>query len=372
MGKLVNFFLILIFFSISLEAKSENCSDFKKYKNTDNCYWLKKVVGIRTPIMIASGTLIDENYIVTNKHVVEDHPHVIVRFYNGDIRKAFPLSNNYPVDLVVLTLDKSKKLKNINVKIKSNLSKHLKVIGFDQGRKKSRIYNEGKVIHFPNLDQHPSSRIHSNAESLPGNSGGAVIDENYNLVGFLASGDGNYNEIVPIESLQHVIKESNIKLTQEFLQQGKNIRICADTLEFAYKFQRKPPENLINKIHTICNLSNNKQLFDNVGQTFGRWGLFEKSIFFLNKSLKLDPYSPNTLLSKAISLHIKRDIKSEKPIILKLLDIIPEDPQVLRLGVQVAGYLRDKNLGNRVLDLMKKYNPAALPLANDYLQNAFK
>ena len=32
--------------------------------------------------------------------------------------------------------------KNINVKIKSNLSKHLKVIGFDQGRKKSRIYNE--------------------------------------------------------------------------------------------------------------------------------------------------------------------------------------------------------------------------------------
>ena len=86
MGKLVNFFLTLIFFSISLEAKSENCSDFKKYKNTENCYWLKKVVGIRTPIMIASGTLIDENYIVTNKHVVEDHPYVIIKFYNGAVK----------------------------------------------------------------------------------------------------------------------------------------------------------------------------------------------------------------------------------------------------------------------------------------------
>ena len=372
MNKLVNIFLIIFFSSISLDAKSENCLDFKNYKNTDDCYWLKKVVGIRTPVMIASGTVIDKNYIVTNRHVVEDHPHVIVRFYNGDIKKAYPLSNNYPVDLVVLTLDKSKKINNLNFKLTSKTPKSLRVIGFDQGRRKSRIYKDGKIIHFPNLEKYPSSRIHTDAESLPGNSGGAVIDKNFNLVGFLASGDGNYNEIVPIQSLEKVIKKSNIKVKKEFVKQGKNIRICADTLEFSYKFQRKPPDNLINKIQTICNLSNNKQLFDQVGQTFGRWGLFEKSILFLNKSLKLDPYSPNTLLSIAISFHIKRDIVSEKPIILKLLDLIPEDPQVLRLGVQVAGYLRDKSLAKRILNLMKEHNPAALPLAKDYLQNAFK
>ena len=372
MNKLVNFFLIIFFLTISLDAKSENCSDFKTYKNTENCYWLKKVVGIRTPVMIASGTLINDNYIVTNKHVVEDHPHVIIRFYNGDIKKAYPLPNNYPVDLVVLTLDKSKKIKNINFTLASKIPKSIRVIGFDQGRRKSRIYTDGKIIHFPKLEQYPSSRIHTDAESLPGNSGGAVIDKSFNLVGFLASGDGNYNEIVPIQSLEHVIKNSNTKVTQEFLKQGKNIRICADTLEFSYKFQRKPPDNLINKIQKTCSLSNNKQLFDQVGQTFGRWGLFEKSIIFLNKSLKLDPYSPNTLLSIAISFHIKKDIVSEKPVILKLLDLIPEDPQVLRLGVQVAGYLRDKSLAKRILNLMEKHNPAALPLAKDYLKNAFK
>ena len=372
MNKFVNFFLIIIFLSISLDVKSENCSDSKNYKNTEDCYWLKKVVGIRTPIMIASGTLINKNYIVTNKHVVEDHPHVIVRFYNGDIKKAYPLPNDYPVDLVVLTFDKSKKIKNFDLKLTSKLPKSIKVIGFDQGRRKSRVYKEGKIIHFPKLDENPSSRIHTNAESLPGNSGGAVIDQNYNLVGFLASGDGNYNEIVPIKSLEHVIQNSNKKSKRDFLKQGKNIRLCADTLEFSYKFQRKPPENLINKIETLCSLSNNKQLFDQVGQTFGRWGLFEKSIFFLNKSLKLDPYSPNSLLSIAISMHIKRDIENERPIILKLLDLIPENPQVLRLGVQVAGYLRDKNLAKRILGLMEKHNRAALPLARDYLQNAFK
>ena len=77
-------------------------------------------------------------------------------------------------------------------------------------------------------------------------------------------------------------------------------------------------------------------------------------------------------MSIAISFHIKRDIVSEKPIILKLLELIPEDPQVLRLGVQVAGYLREKDLAKRILNLMGKHNPAALPLAKDYLKNAFK
>ena len=37
------------------------------------CDKLDKVVGIKTPMMIASGTIINENIIVTNRHVVEDH-----------------------------------------------------------------------------------------------------------------------------------------------------------------------------------------------------------------------------------------------------------------------------------------------------------
>ena len=92
----------------------------------------------------------------------------------------------------------------------------------------------------------------------------------------------------------------------------------------------------------------------------------------MRKSLTLDPYSPNTLLSLAISFHIKRDIESEKPVILKLLNLIPQDPQVLRLGIQVAGYLKDEKMGKNVLSLMKRYNSGAVPLAKKYLENALK
>ena len=74
----------------------------------------------------------------------------------------------------------------------------------------------------------------------------------------------------------------------------------------------------------------------------------------------------------AITYHISRDLKKERPVILKLLEITPENPQVLRLGVQVAGILKDKKMTNQVLTLMEKYNKEALPLAQKFIDNAFK
>ena len=93
---------------------------------------------------------------------------------------------------------------------------------------------------------------------------------------------------------------------------------------------------------------------------------------FLEKSIKLDPSSPNSLISLAIVYHIQRDLEKEKPLILRLLKLTPENPQVLRLGVQVAGILKDKEMSENVLELMTKYNREALPLAKKFIENAFK
>ena len=51
--------------------------------------------------------------------------------------------------------------------------------------------------------------------------------------------------------------------------------------------------------------------------------------------------------------------------------LTPENPQVLRLGVQVAGILKDKEMSANVLDLMSEYNKDALPLAKKFIDNAF-
>ena len=55
-----------------------------------------------------------------------------------------------------------------------------------------------------------------------------------------------------------------------------------------------------------------------------------------------------------------------------MVKLTPEDPQVLRLGVQVAGILKDKNMSDNVLGLMSKHNKDVSPLAKKFIENAFK
>ena len=369
--KNINNFIYYIVF-IALFFSKFALSDLKNCKYNENiCNKLNQVVGIKTPMMVASGTIIDDDFIVTNRHVVEDHKQLIIRYYNGEIKKAFPLTHNFPADLAILTLNKQKKNPTKLLKL-NKINGMIRVIGFDQGRKSNRIYDKGKVIAYSDTNKYPQSRIHTDAKSLPGNSGGAVVDDNGNLVGILASGDGNINEIIPISLVNEVIKKTDLKHEDNFFKIGKNIRLCADNLEEAQYVQKNLDDNIKKNIDTYCWNSQNKQLIDQAGQTFGRLGDLNKARKFLEKSIKLDPSSPNSLISLAIVYHIQRDLEKEKPLILRLLKLTPENPQVLRLGVQVAGILKDKEMSENVLELMSKYNREALPLAKKFIENAFK
>ena len=369
--KNINNFIYCIVF-ITLFISKFALSDLKNCKYNENiCNKLNQVVGIKTPMMVASGTIIDDDFIVTNRHVVEDHKQLIIRYYNGEIKKAFPLTHNFPADLAILTLNKQKRNPTKLLKL-NKIKGMIRVIGFDQGRKSNRIYDKGKVIAYSDTNKYPQSRIHTDAKSLPGNSGGAVVDDIGNLVGILASGDGNINEIIPISLVNEVIKRTDLKHEDNFFKIGKKIRLCADNLEEAQYVQKNLDDKIKKNIDTYCWNSQNKQLIDQAGQTFGRLGDLNKARKFLEKSIKLDPSSPNSLISLAIVYHIQRDLEKEKPLILRLLKLTPENPQVLRLGVQVAGILKDKEMSENVLELMTKYNREALPLAKKFIENAFK
>ena len=357
------YFIILSYPSFSKEPP---CNENKKI-----CAILDLVVGIKTPMMIASGTIIDKNFIVTNRHVVEDYSQVIIKFNDGRIKKAYPIPHNYPVDLVLLSFNKEMNIPQ-NLPLPLYPEGNIRVVAFDQGRNANRVYKSGKIIYFPDIKDSIKGRIHTKAQSLPGNSGGAVVDDNGDLIGFLASGDGNFNEVIPIAMLNNVVKNISLDHAKEFLMIGKYIRLCADNLELAFNVQRKLDPNLRDNISSNCWNSKNKQLIDQAGQTFGRLGELQKSAKFLEKSTQLDPMSPNSLLSLAITYHIDRKIKKEKPIILRLLKLIPEDPQVLRLGIQVAGLLKDKKMSQNILYLMSLHNKEALPLAKKFIDNAFK
>ena len=69
------------------------------------CNWADRIVGIKTPNMIASGTMIADGFVVTNRHVAEDHARIMTRDIKGRIRSAAPLAHNFAADLVILWME---------------------------------------------------------------------------------------------------------------------------------------------------------------------------------------------------------------------------------------------------------------------------
>jgi hypothetical protein len=375
------FIMLGMFLAISMFAKSLSAQNVSSNCGAPApvCAWLQNTVGIKTPNMIASGTMIAPHLILTNRHVVEDHDLIMVRTTSGDIMRARPVPHDVPVDLVILRLEDAEETKVVpkalTLDMATGTKQILRVVAFDQGRHQTRAYDPSSYAVFPNLGVNPRARIHSDAKALPGNSGGAVVDEAGKLVGILAAGDGDISEIIPISHLPALLKSSSDEAgrnhAEAFFTQGKAIRDCADLLYDARLVVREPSADLLQTLEVACLAARNKMLFDQAGQKYGQWWMFAKSEMFLLKSLSLDPNSPNTLMSLAVTYHLNREMEKEKPILARYLDINPQNSQALRLAVQVAGFLKDKAFAERALGLMAMHNPASVPMAQSYIDSAF-
>ena len=335
------------------------------------CAWMSKIVGIKTPNMIASGVQISPDFIVTNRHVAEDHQQVLTRNQKATLRPAVPIPHDFSADLVVLRLQDSEAVLPARVEVATISSQQLYVVGFDQGRNAARVYKPAEFAHYPDSASFPQARIHTDARALPGNSGGAVVDADGRLVGILASGDGKLSEVIPAEHINVLLSRSGPQHETAFLAQGKALRICADTLYFAAEIPRNPPLPLIRKITDNCRKANNKQLYDQAGQLFGKWWMFVESEQFLLLSQTADPNSPNTLMSLAVTYHLDRRPEQGRPVLRRYLELDPTNAQALRLGIQTAGLLKDRPFADEVLELMRQHNPAALPLAESFISEAF-
>ena len=123
------------------------------------CAWKNKIVGIKTPNMVASGFKITPNLIVTNRHVAEDHLQVLVRNAEGRVQPAVSLPHNFPADLVLLRLENSQPDLKFEVEITQQKTNKLYVVAFDQGRNGPRVYTPGKFARYPDTADLPQARI---------------------------------------------------------------------------------------------------------------------------------------------------------------------------------------------------------------------
>ena len=135
--------------------------------------------------MVASGFKIASDLIVTNRHVAEDHLRVLVRNAEGKVQPAVSLPHDFPADLVLLRLEDSQPDLNLKLNSPSRNQKSFmlwRLIKVGMGL----IYKPGEFAHYPDTAALPQARIHTDARALPGNSGGAVVDEHGRLLGVLA------------------------------------------------------------------------------------------------------------------------------------------------------------------------------------------
>ena len=76
-------------------------------------------------------------------------------------------------------------------------------------------------------------------------------------------------------------------------------------------------------------------------------------------------------MSLAVTYHLSRNSEQSVRILKRYLELDPKNQQALRMSIQGAGATGDKAFAYRVLELMKKHNSSAVPLAESFIENAF-
>ncbi len=331
------------------------------------CAMAKRVVMISAFDPLASAVLIDQGLLVTNRHVIADQTTAEVRMASGTTLKAQVIPSGFVRDLILLRVDglaDAPPLEFAQVEAGATLY----VIGADVGRNAVRVYAPGNLLAAPVKDA-PKSRIHHDAQSFPGNSGGALVDANGRLVGIATSGGEGRNEAIPAIDIDRLRQLSTPKQFDHSRTQGIAYRKCATGIEMAQRTPGKISNTQADTLMLDCRRTGNRQYFDLLGRLFGERRLLERSTAMLRDSLAMDPMAPNALMSIVVVLHLRQRYWDEIPYLRRLLTMLPTDPQVLRLAIQAGTWGGDEAFASDAMDLLEQHHPNLAPAARRFLDN---
>ena len=314
---------------------------------------------------LASAVLIEPGLLVTNRHAIANNQRAEVFLPNGQQVLADVVPSAYTGDLILLKaggLDAPGPLPTVATDAESRLY----TIGADVGRGRIRVYPPGRQI-LPPAEGKPLARFHHDAFSQPGNSGGALVDDQGRLVAIVASGGEGRNEAIPASEIAKLKALSGPKHFLASQTMGEAYRKCAEALDAALATRRRLGPTHIAFINDNCVATNNRQLWDLAGQVFGRQRLFDDSMAMFERALDQDPNAINSMVSAAITLHLAGRYADEVLHLRRLIDVLPADPEVLRLSVQAGTWGGDKALTEKALQLMEQHQPRLAPLARDFI-----
>jgi tetratricopeptide (TPR) repeat protein len=243
----------------------------------------------------------------------------------------------------------------------------LYTIGADIRSRTVRVYASGRLL-LPLAEGKPLARLHNDAYSQPGNSGGALVDSRGRLVGIVTSGGEGRNEAIPATEIKKLKALSGPQYEGPSRALGLAYRMCVEGLGALTAPRKQAAPETLDALKDQCGRTNNRQLWDLAGQTFARRGETDDAIDMFSRALNQDPNAINSMMSLVIALHLAGRYADEAPHLRRLIDILPSDAGVLRLGVQAGAWGGDTALMQKSLKLMETHYPRLAPMARSFIE----
>lgn len=353
---------VLIVLSAAAEAESDTCKQPEPV-----CDTRAAVFAVSSFDPIGSAVRISETRLVTARHVVADEQVATLFLADGQPIEVKVVPTDYPGDLVLLeSADLPPGPSLAPEPIMPEAALH--TVGADVGLRRIRAYDPGRAQFLPPPDR-PRARLHHDAYSQPGNSGGALVDENGRLVGIVASGGEGRFEAIPAETIAALSARSGPDAAAESAEIGAAVRVCTTLLEAHRGPARGIDDQPAKAIETSCRRSGNRQLTDLAGQTLGRLGRSQAAIGLFEQGLAEDPNAVNTRIGLAVTFHLARDFEAALPHLRWLMEHTGDDLQVLRLSIQAGVWGGDEALAQEAFARLKEVNPQSAPAAERFLNN---
>lgn len=314
-----------------------------------------------------SAVRIAPDLLVANRHVTVDHREAELFLPDGSTVRAQVVPSAYPGDLVLLHSDA---LAPGPVLAPAGQAPHGALFGVaaGPGNREVQVYAPGKILLAPAADR-PLARLHHDAQGEPGNSGGALVDSAGALTGIVTSGGEGRNEAIPAAEIQRLMDLSGASHAAADAALGTAYRLCLERL--AARDGRPGPmaDPEARRLIDACGDSGNRQLFDSAAQSLGRAGRLRQSASLFRRGLEQDPNALNTRLGLLVTLQLDRRFADQLPHLHWLLDVLPDNAQVLRTAVQAGKWADDLALARRALALMAQHHPEAAPAARQFLES---
>ena len=323
------------------------------------------VFGISAFDPIGSAVRIGPDLLVTNRHIVADKTEVEIILADGKRVKGEVEPTSFRGDLILV---RAKLPDGPVLKPGGKISGDLWTVGQDISEKRVKAYPKGKVLLEP-ASEKPYARLHHTAYSQPGNSGGALLNEDGELIGIAASGGEGRFEAVPASQIDDLRAQSGPSQADVSALIGKNLRECTLMLEKAQRMGNKLPDKVADVVKTSCSASQNRQLYDLAGQLLARQRRLDEAVNFFERSVEKDPNAINSRLGLVIALRFARRLNDAKPHVRWLLDVIPEERMIHPVALHVGKVTNDQEMVDEALALIEKHAPNQLEAAKNFLKS---